>query len=50
MVYLKIENKSGQAKATIALLKTMPFYEIIKGYEPNEITKKAMIQAEESNV
>lgn len=50
MVYLKIENKTEQAKAMLALLKTMPFVEIIKGFNPNYTTLEAMSHAEESKV
>lgn len=47
MVYLRIKNKSSQAKAMIDFLKTMPFVEILDEKEPNEITKQAMKEAEE---
>jgi predicted aconitase with swiveling domain len=50
MVYLKIENKTEQAKAVLALLKTMPFVEIVEAYEPNATTKRAMMHAEEGKV
>ena len=50
MVFLKIENKTEQAEAILALLKTMPFVEILEGYEPNPISRKAMSKAEEGEV
>jgi hypothetical protein len=50
MVFLKIEDKSNQAKAMLALLKTMPFVEILDGYMPNSTTREAMSKAEEGEV
>ena len=50
MVYLKIENKTAQARALLTLLKTMPFVEITQSYVPNQTTREAMILAEEGKV
>jgi len=50
MVFLKIENKTKQANAILALLKTMPFVEILDEYKPNPTTREAMSKAEDGEV
>jgi len=47
MVYVKIKESTAQAKALLAMLKTLPFVEIIEKEDiPNKVTLQAMKDAE----
>jgi hypothetical protein len=47
MVYLQLNEDTQQAKAVLAMLKTMPFIEIVEEKQyPNEITLSAVNEAE----
>jgi hypothetical protein len=51
MVYVKIKDNTAQAKALLAMLKTLPFVEIIeKDNVPNQTTLKAMKEVEAGKV
>jgi hypothetical protein len=47
MVYLQLNEDTQQAKAVLAMLKTMPLIEIVEDKQyPNEITLSAVNEAE----
>jgi hypothetical protein len=52
MVYIKIHENTVQAKAVIAMLKTMPFVELVKDklQLPNAATRKAINDARQGKV
>ncbi|MBM3436826.1 MAG: hypothetical protein FJY07_11490 [Bacteroidetes bacterium] len=51
MVYVKIKESTAQAKALLAMLKTLPFVEIIEKEDiPNKVTLQAMKDAETKKV
>ena len=52
MVHIKIHENTAQAKAVIAMLKTMPFVELVDISKkiPNSETKKAIDDARKGKV